>query len=255
MVARTIALGPAFDNLADDTEETLLGSSFHQDTIADTYLSLKRYRRWHNLPWFIGNQTKLVIPRERGEQPYQPSPDLMIYPTLGTDGRASIAIATFGPPALVIEVVSPSTALTNDLNFDSPGGKPRAYAAIGVAEYLAFDLFGEYIPEQIRAWRLGPTGLYAPWQADSPGYWASVLGITIAPQGRLLRIYDKDGMIIPNDEDMEGIATGRALQLTERDRQLVEHDRRAAERDHQIAERDRQIAELQAELRRLRGEG
>jgi hypothetical protein len=130
-------------------------------------------------------------------------------------------------------VVSPSTALTNDLNFASPGGKPRAYAAIGVAEYLTFDLFGEYISEQIRAWRLGPAGFYVPWQADSPGYWTSTLGITFAPQGRLLRIYDRDGMIIPNDEDMEEIAAERALQLTER---------------------DRQIAELQAELRRLRGE-
>jgi Uma2 family endonuclease len=247
MVTRTIALGPAFDNLADDTEETLVGSSFHQDTIADTYLSLKRYRRWRNLPWFIGNQTKLVIPRERREQPYQPSPDLMVYPNLGTDGRASIAVATFGPPALVIEVVSPSTALTSDLNFDSPGGKPRAYAAIGVAEYLTFDLFGEYIPEQIRAWRLDPAGLYIPWQADSPGYWTSALGISLAPQGRLLRIYDQEGMIIPNDEDMEDIAAGRARLLTERDRQAVERDR-------VIAERDRQIAKLQAELRRLRGE-
>ena len=131
MVTRTIALGPAFDNLADDTEETLVGSSFHQDAIVDAYISLKRHRRRRNLPWFIGNQTKLVIPRAGGAPSYQPSPDLMIYPTLGTDGRTSIAVATFGPPALVIEVVSPSTALTSDLNFDSPGGKPHAYAAIG----------------------------------------------------------------------------------------------------------------------------
>ena len=227
MVTRTIVLTTAFDHLADDTEETLVGSSFHQDAIVDTYVSLKRYRRQRNLPWFIGNQTKLVIPRTGGAPSYQPSPDLMIYPTLGSDGWRSIPVARYGPPALVMEVVSPSTALENDLNFGSPGGKPNVYAAIGVAEYLAFDLFGDYIEDQVSAWRLGPAGLYVPWGPDSSGLWVSTLGIAFAPRTRLLRVYDDQGVIIPNDEDMDDIADERA----------------------------RQIAELQAELRRLQGEG
>lgn len=226
MVTRTIALGPAFDHLADDTEETLVGSSFHQDAIVDTYVSLKRHRRQHNLPWFIGNQTKLVIPREKGAPSYQPSPDLMIYPTLGSDGWTSISVARYGPPALAIEVVSPSTAVANDLNFGTPGGKPNVYAAIGVAEYLAFDLFGDFIEDQVSAWRLGPAGHYVPWEPGPSGLWVSALGIAFAPRARLLRVYDDRGLIIPNAEEMEDIAEGQA----------------------------RQIADLQAELRRLRGE-
>lgn len=224
MVTHTrIALGPAFADLADDTEESVLGSSFHQDAIVDTYVRLKLHQRKHDLPWFIGNQTKLVIPRVAGP-PYQPSPDLLIHPTLGNFGRSSLPIAIFGPPALVIEVMSPATALSNDL---SETGKLGAYAACGVTEYLAFDIFGDYIPELVRAWRLGPTGAYVPWERDTSGRWASSLGIAFAPQDGKLRVYDEAGALIPSYEDLEEIAE----------------------------EREREIAALREELRRLRGEG
>jgi Uma2 family endonuclease len=223
MVTRTrTALGPAFADLADDTEESVLGSSFHQDAIVDTYVSLKLHRRKHNLPWFIGNQTKLVIPRVVGP-PYQPSPDLLIHPTLGSFGRSSLPIASFGPPALVIEVMSPATALSNDL---SEIGKLGAYAASGVTEYLAFDIFGDYIPEMVRAWRLGPTGAYVPWEPDTSRRWVSSLGISFAPEDGKLRVYDETGELIPSYEDLEEIAE----------------------------EREREIAALREELRRLRGE-
>jgi len=223
MVTHTrIALGSAFADLADDTEESVLGSSFHQDAIVDTYVSLKLHRRKHDLPWFIGNQTKLVIPRVAGS-PYQPSPDLLIHPTLGSFGRSSLPIAIFGPPALVIEVMSPATALSNDL---SESGELGAYAASDVTEYLAFDIFGEYIPEVVRAWRLGPTGTYVPWEADKSGRWASSLGIAFAPQDGKLRVYDEAGDLIPSYEDLEEIAE----------------------------EREREIGALREELRRLRGE-
>lgn len=224
MVTHTrIALGSAFADLDDDTEESVLGSSFHQDAIVDTYVRLKLHQRKHDLPWFIGNQTKLVIPRVAGP-PYQPSPDLLIHPTLGNFGRSSLPIAIFGPPALVIEVMSPATALSNDL---SATGKLGAYAASGVTEYLAFDIFGDYIAEMVRAWRLGPTGAYVPWEADTSRRWVSSLGIAFAPQDGKLVVYDEAGELIPSYEDL---ADARA-------------------------EQDRQIAELQEALRRLQGAG
>lgn len=43
------------------------------------------------------------------------------------------------PPTLAIEIASPGTALTNDINIFDPTAKPRLYDRIGVAEYLAFD--------------------------------------------------------------------------------------------------------------------
>lgn len=234
MVTRTrTALGPAFADLADDTEESVWGSSFHQDAIVDTYVSLKLHRRKHDLPWFIGNQTKLVIPRVAGP-PYQPSPDLLIHPTLGTMGRTSLPIGRYGPPTLIIEVVSPSTGLSNDLNAD---GKLGAYAASGVPEYLVFDPFGDYISDQVRAWKLGLTGAYMPWEPDVTDRWVSNFGISFAPQGPKLRVYDGTGTLIPSYEDL----------AEEREQLLLDAAR-------ERAAQDRQIAELQETLRRLRGE-
>lgn len=228
MVTRTIVLGPAFDHLADDTEETLVGSSFHQDAIATAYQCLQWYRFSRDLPWFIGNQLKLLTPRASGRSAYSPSPDLLIHTTLGNDLRASLSVAREGPPALIIEVLSPSTGLGTDLD---AAGKLGAYAAMGVAEYLTFDPTGEIIPEQLRAWRLGPGDTYAPWEPTAAWRWQSALGIAFAPQGRQLRVFDDTGEPIPRYDEI-------AIRVREQER------RQAAQ--------ERENAALRAELERLR---
>jgi Uma2 family endonuclease len=228
VVKKRIALGPEFDGLVDDTEESVLGSSAHQDAIVDTYVSLQLYRQKYNLPWFVGNQTKLTIPRAVGPS-YQPSPDILVHSTLGEGNWASLSVARYGPPTLAIEVLSPTTALSNDLN---ERGKVASYAESGIAEYLAFDLFGEFIPDQVRAWRLGPSGAYVPWAPDERGHWASSLGIAFAPQGAKLRVYDAAGVVVP----------GYAMQA----QQLLA----AVQRE---ADQERENAALRAEVRRLRG--
>ncbi len=234
MVTHSLTLGSAFNHLADDTEETLGGSSMHWDAIVEAYQSLRRHRRRFDLPWFIGDQFKMVIPREGGRPPYQPSPDLLVHPTLGTGDRASLSVAREGPPALVIEVVSPATGLSNDLRLDYPAGKPMAYAAIGVNEYLTFDPLGDIIPEQIRAWRLGPANVYIPWEADSAWRWVSDLGVSFAPQGLRLRVFDAEGEAIPRYEELDDLVddlTGT------------------------VAAQERELAEMREALRRARGEG
>ena len=76
MVTQMVALGPEFDLLPDDTEESLLGAPIHKYGIVAIFTSLRRHARRLGLPWFIGNQTTLVIPRASG-RPYQPAPDLL----------------------------------------------------------------------------------------------------------------------------------------------------------------------------------
>lgn len=226
MVARTIALGPEFDLFRDDDEETLVGSSSHQGAIVALYEGLGNCGRGRGLPWFIGNQLTLLIPREGRKPPLQPSPDILVHTSLAAGHRSSLDVAKDGPPALVIEVVSPATALDRDLNAGVPIGKPRVYAAAGIPEYLVFDPLAEFLPERVRAWRLGPHGI-TPWLPDDRGRWVSdALGVSFAPQGSLLRVYDQDGRLMPI----------------------------YAEAIDTIAAREREIAALQAELRRLRGE-
>jgi Uma2 family endonuclease len=237
MVTRAIVLGPEFDSFQDDTEEMLVGSSFHQDAIVGIFDSLRVVRDRRQLPWFVGNQLKLLIPRDSGMPAAQPSPDIVVHLTLGPTGRYSIDVHVDGPPAFAAEVLSPSTARDRDLNDRTPPGKPLIYAACGIAEYLTFDPLQEFIPEQVRAWRLGPARRYVPWLPDADGFWWSVpLKVAFRPRGFMLDVYDEHRRLVPRSEHIPWLEE----QLTVRDQQL--------------AERDRLIAELEAELRRLRGQ-
>jgi Uma2 family endonuclease len=229
MVTYRIALGPELDWLPDDTEEALLGTTSHQGAIVILDTGVNYHKRRNKLPWLIGNQLKLIIPR-RGGGVYQPSPDILIHPTLGDAQLSSLSIVEHGPPALVIEVTSPATARSHDLDTISHRAKPQAYEECGIPEYLVFDPLGEFIPDQIRAWRIGQEGGYDSWLPDpTTGRWHSALGISFAPQGIRLRVYDSEGALIPTMDELDTLAELAAAQA-------------------------RELTALRAELRRLRGE-
>jgi Uma2 family endonuclease len=232
MVTYPIVLGPEFDHIPDDTEETLVGSSLHQGAIVTAFDGLRICARRRDLPWFIGNQLTLLIRQEGRAAPRRIAPDICVYPSTPVPDPTSLAIAMHGPPTLAIEFASPGTALDNDVNLFDPGGKPQLYARIGVEEYLVFDPTGELLGHPIWAQHRGPEGII-PWLPEDDGRWHSTLGVSFAPQGPLLRVYDHDGRLVP---------------LT------TEFDAMLAERDREVAERDRRLAVLEAELRRLRGE-
>ncbi|MFN8514250.1 MAG: Uma2 family endonuclease [Chloroflexia bacterium] len=199
---------------------------------------MRNYRDRHDLPLVRpGNQIKLLIPRRDGRPAAAPSPDILIHPTLGVEGRYSLNLATDGPPGLVMEFLSPATARSRDLNAQAPDGKPRLYEACGIPEYLTFDALSDYVPGQIRAWRLGPAGTYIPWEPDASGHWVSaVLGISFVPAGRWLDVYDGQRQRVPRNEDVNRLIDEAAALRVEQ-----EH----------IA---RENAALREELRRLRGE-
>jgi Uma2 family endonuclease len=225
VIARTFDLGPEFDMLPNDTEETLVGSSLHQAAIVALYTSLQQCGPRRGLPWFVGNQIKVVIPRQGYTGLYMPSADILVHPTLGSGSRNSLYVAADGPPALIIEVASPSTAVENDLNLTSLTGKPGAYAAIGVSEYLVFDPASEILTTQVWGRRTGLDG-YVPWEPDSDGRWISTtLGIAFEPQGTLLRVYDQENNPVRFTEELADL----------------------------VADQAQQLAELEEELRRLRG--
>jgi len=92
----------------------------------------------------------------------------------------------------VIEIAGPSTARARDLAEGTPRGKPAAYAALGIAEYLVFDPVGDYVPDRLWARKLGPDG-YEPWERAADGRWHSALGISFVPDDAFLRVHDQDG--------------------------------------------------------------
>lgn len=227
MVTRApVILGPEFAGLPDDTEETLVGSSLHQGAIVALYSSLTLCGPERGLPWFVGNQLTMVIPRVGDNPRYMPAPDILVHPTLTMAPRSSLVPSRDGPPALIVEVASPGTAEERDVNLTSPRGKPGVYEAIGVREYLVFDPTEESLGRPVWARRAGPRG-FEPWPADANGRWVSAaLGIAFEPRGILLRVYDQAGGLVP----------------------LV------GEVARELARREQEIAALREELRRLRSE-
>lgn len=233
MSVYTRVLGPEFDIFEDDTEEMLVGSSSHQGAIVATVQGIEDCAIERDLPWFVGNQLTIVLPRQGDRPSAQPAPDICVHPTLTRAPRTSLIVSIEGPPALVIEVTSPSTAAERDLKINSPAGKPLVYETMGIAEYLVFDPFGEFVKSQVWGRRLGPNG-YEPWEAEDDGRWHSrTLGISFAPQGFLLRVYDHDGRLMPVHGELR--AAKQAL-------------------EEQLAEEQRRLAALEEQIRRLRGE-
>jgi Uma2 family endonuclease len=232
----------SFLDLADDTEESVVGSSLHQDAISALYTGLSLHRDMRDLPWFVGNQLTVVIPRE-GHRPYRPMPDVFVHLTLGSAHRTALDIATEGPPALAIEVVSPST-VTNDVNLRD--GKAGAYAHSGIGEYLVFDPLAEYLHRQVWAHRARGRE-FVSWEPGPDGRWHSTaLALSFAPLGSLLRVYDGEGTLIP-------LISEQGRMLAERDRRIAEDKRQLAERDRRHAVDQQRIADLEAEIKRLTG--
>ena len=242
MVTYQLALGPELDWLVDDTEEALSGSSAHQYTIVNLYNDFVSYRDEAELPWFIGNQLKLVIPRQGGEAAYYPSPDIVVHPMLGDIDLTSLPFSRYGPVGIAIEIASPSTAYQHDLDAVDPEAKPLAYAQGGIPEYLIFDPTGNIVPERVRAWRGNSRG-HDRWLPDeTTGRWHSDLGVSFAPEERgvLLRLYRPDGTIVPTRAETAALLRARTQQA----------DAQAQRLDAQA----RELAALREEIRRLRGE-
>lgn len=167
----------------------------------------------------------MLIRQEDRALPRRIAPDICVYSTLARRDPISLAVASEGPPPLTIEVASPSTATHNDTNLLEPAAKPQLYERIGVAEYLVFDPTGESVGHPLWALRRGPNG-FIPWLPEPDGRWHSSLGVSFAQQCPLLRVYDREGRLVP----------------------------RTVEMDAQITGQEQRIAALEAELRRLRGD-
>jgi Uma2 family endonuclease len=231
VITRPFALGPEFDTLPNDTEETLSGSSLHQGGIVALYTSLQQCGPWRGLPWYVGYQTRIIIQRQ-GRLAYQPCPDILVHPTLTNGSRESLRLNVDGPPALIIEVASPSTAVERDINLMSPAGKPGVYASIGVREYLVFDPTADILETQIWARRADPGG-FVPWEPDGHNRWfSSTLGISFEPQGTLLRVYDQQGKRV--------LITGELADF-------------AAQQERLLVYREQRLAALEAEIRKRDG--
>ncbi len=238
----------------DDTEESVMGSDWHQEAIFEAHGPLLSYAQERQTadadapPWYVSSQVTVIVPLPRRVRPWQPKPDLFVVVGLRPAHRTSYDTRRDGPmPQFVLEVASEST-WREDVD-----GKQELYELAGVQEYLVFDPTGEFLAERVRAWRRGEAGLQ-PWPAvtrpDGQMVWESgVLGLGLRVEGALLRFdHPVQGPLLVRREVVaRWQAAQQALEAAERGREQERLARLAAERRAQAAEEA--LAALQQELR------
>jgi len=194
-------------SLPDDTEESLVGTDWHQRAIVNTYDALLDLAILTGAPWHVGNQLTLVAWVPDGSV-WRPSPDIMVHPNAGPAPRKEMVARDDGPPALVIEVASEST-WRNDVN--ALHGKAAGYLALGVRDYLVFDPTGAYLGVPCRGWQRSGAGAHDWKPAPDGRYHSRSLGVSFRAEGVFLRVYDRDGRpIASREERLQEIATLRA---------------------------------------------
>ena len=153
--------------LPADTEESIVGTQWHQEAIAALAEMLDEAAARCGAAWSVCNQIALAGLRRANGDPYDPRPDIMVLPRPLPSGSVStVALADVGPPLFIAEVASRSTV------GDDVSGKREAYEAIGVQEYIVFDPDGALLSTPLLAWRID-NGVYIPWRQESDGWWHS----------------------------------------------------------------------------------
>ncbi len=201
--------------LHDDSEEDLVGADWHQDAIRDLVYSLRDLARQRGWPWHVGDQLTLVAWKPDGT-PWRPSPDVMVHSQAGPERRAEIDARTEGVPELIVEVASKSTW---SYDVDSVRGKALGYLHLGVADYLVFDPFGEYLGVSCRGWQQHD-GAIREWSPTDGLYITQRLGIAFRAEDDRLRAIDPDGQPVPYPYENAELARRLRKETMDQEREL-----------------------------------
>ncbi len=178
------------DWLSDDTEETVVGTEWHQEAIWGLSDMLRAVSERRGAAWSVCEQIGLEGLRRLDGRAFTPRPDVMVLAQPLSGQRASTSLEESGTPLFVAEVASDST-LDGDRE-----GKRIAYAGVGIPEYLIFDPGLDLLPTPIEAWHLpSPDAtVYVPWLPGVDGLWHSQsLHVAIGAEQPLLAVHDRDG--------------------------------------------------------------
>lgn len=203
---------PRFDSRAgqtlpwppDDTEDSVVGSEYHQHSIDAARDALRMASRANGASWRTLSQVSLAGFRHIDGSPYLMLPDVFVHPRPNPrpESGTALTFAEVGVPLLVIEVLS-ETTYRHDL--DQRQGKAWSYADAGVAEYMIVDYARRYMTEPVRALRL-TRGAWTPWEANAAGQWESpALGVSFEFDGLYLRVRDAAGRLKPLPQEADAL--------------------------------------------------
>jgi Uma2 family endonuclease len=250
--------------LLDDTEESVVGTAWHQEARSATRIMLQEEADRRGTTWGVYEEVELSgLPRPGGKT-YNPRPDVMVLSHTFVGDQAAVALTVVGAPLFVAEIASPSTLRTDR------EGKRIAYALAGIPEYLLFDPSGTLLSSPVMAWRLPSSGarVYQPWAPEPDGsLYSQSLDVWFVPDPPYLRVRGNDRRLLEPPLDTarrarrEAVARvdaeARALHAEEALRQERAQAEEALRQEHAQAEKalrqERAQAEAdRAELARLR---
>ena len=224
----------------DDTEESVAGSDRHQVTIINLRLGINELAHAAvqpglPVPWHALSQTVLLGCRRRNGTDYSTMPDVFVYKKPIDPDRGSVSLESDGPPALIVEVASPST-FAKDL--DCEAGKAWSYEQAGIREYLVVDPTGRFVPTLVWARRL-IEGRYRTWEPGADGlWWSEEIPIGIGVANGAVTVYDRaGGSMLREGELLTSIAFARA--------ETTRAQAEAAQARAEAAELRRRLADLE----------
>lgn len=218
--------------------EPLAETSIHIDAIISLVVALRQY--------FAG-QSAIVLTNQffyyaQGFSKLRVAPDGMVIFNVPPGPRDNYKTWEEGQiPSVIFEVTSEGT------RDQDQGFKKTLYEQLEVPEYWMFDPKGEWIPEQLRGYRLrGET--YEPITDNR----SQPLGLRLQVEGHLISFYREDTgekLLVP-DEMAEALHREIAARLQAEQR--AEQERQRAEQERQRAERaEAEVERLKARLRDL----
>ncbi len=214
----------------DDTEESVVGSEYHQHVIDAARDGLRMAADANGSSWRALSQVPLAGFRRRNGTPYPLLPDVFVHPLPNPhpDSGEHLTFAEVGVPLLAIEVLSASTWRQD---IDTRRGKAWSYANAGVPAYIIVDHARRYIPQHVRALRLSGRR-WVQWRVNAQGRWEdAALGVAFAFEfdGLYLRVRDAAGQLMPLPHEAHALLATKDAQLALQAAHLAERDARLAD--------------------------
>jgi Uma2 family endonuclease len=170
------------------------------------------------------------------------APDVMVIFDVEPGGRDNYKIWEEGQvPAVIFEMTSPGTRSKDDVE------KKDLYQGLGVTEYWQFDPRGEWIPEQLRGYRL--QGDEEPVYVPISDNISQVLQLRLVVEAKIIAFYRLDNgvRLLPLEE--LNLALEQQVQRIEAESQRADLESQRADAESQRADREAQRArDLEAQI-------
>jgi Putative restriction endonuclease len=171
------------------------------------------------------------------------APAVMVIFGVEPGGRDNYKIWVEGQvPSVIFEMTSPGTRSKDDVE------KKHLYESLGVTEYWQFDPRGEWIPEQLRGFKL--QGEEEPVYVPIADNRSEVLQLRLAVEDKIIAFYRLDDgvKLLPLTE--LNIALEQQTKQIEAEAQRAEAEAQRADREAQRAEAESQRADRETQRTR-----